>query len=147
MRETERRREAILKIISGSPIRSQAGLMQALKKLGFNASQASLSRDLSALGVIKVKGRYTLVSRDKGLDPREAKIIENLVSFQASGRNLVVVHTPPGEASAVALAIDNMGLPGVVGTVAGDDTVFIALKDYKDQKFMMKWLEKRSVSM
>lgn len=101
-----------------------------LRRDGIEATQATLSRDLRELGVLKGPAGYTLPSeggqRAGGRELREAAAAY-LLSVQPAG-NLVVLRTGPGQASALALEVDRCGFDGVVGTVAGDDTIFIAAK-------------------
>jgi transcriptional regulator of arginine metabolism len=95
-------------------------------------TQSSISRDLKALRVVKVRGRYVTSS---SLTPQSA--IESLPGrirrVAAAGPYLLVVNTPPGQASAIAVAIDRHDWPEIVGTVAGDDTLLIATRGRSDQ--------------
>lgn len=130
MAEVRHRRVQILALVAARPIRSQDELVVELRERGIEASQASVSRDIAALGLIKVGGRYGLPPvAEAAADPMEAKVRRNLLSVATAGDHLLVLKTPAGEASAVALAVDTMALPGVVGTVAGDDTIFVAITD------------------
>ncbi|MEY2742664.1 MAG: hypothetical protein RIS21_1032 [Planctomycetota bacterium] len=127
------RYEAILEIVKAAPVRSQHELMELLVARGFDVTQSTLSRDLRELRVAKVGGCYvqtdTLVAPSPASTSTLADIAEYLESIREAGPNLLVVKTPPGHASAVARAVDDSGLQEVVGTVAGDDTIFIATAD------------------
>ncbi|MDQ7007572.1 MAG: arginine repressor [Acidobacteriota bacterium] len=128
MRASQRRRRAIQQLVRRRKISTQQELVEALEDLGFPVSQASVSRDITALRLVKVDGCYAppaqAVPED---DPRQARLKASVLGVRTAGENLVVLITPPGEASAVGLAIDDLDLPGLVGSVAGDDTVFVAV--------------------
>lgn len=128
MRETERRRRELMRLVTERALGTQEELVAALEKRGFRASQASVSRDLSALRLTKVGGRWTRLPSPRTTgDPGRDRIRANVLGSATAGPHLLVLHTPPGEASAVALAIDGIGLDSIAGTVAGDDTIFVAL--------------------
>lgn len=130
MSSAERRREAIVALVASRPLATQDDLVAALAELGLEASQASVSRDIAALGLVKVGGLWALPPREApSADPREERIAAYLLSVAAAGDHLLVLKTPPGEAPGVALALDRLAFDGVVGTVAGDDTILVALTD------------------
>ena len=134
MRESERRRAALLAIIAHDEIRTQDELVDALERRGFRASQASVSRDIGALRLTKLDGRYVrpgTMGTPSG-DPQRDRVRRHVLALRPAGPHLVVLETPPGEASAVALALDQIGLPGVAGTSAGDDTIFVAVESSSD---------------
>lgn len=134
------RHARIIDLVSRRPVRSQTELAQLLAADGVFATQTTLSRDLEELGAIKIRtpdgGTPTYVIPDDGaappvraLDetppPRLARLLaELLVSTDNSG-NLAILRTPPGGAHFLASAIDRAGLPEVVGTIAGDDTILV----------------------
>jgi transcriptional regulator of arginine metabolism len=127
-----RRRATILELVREHAVRSQEELQQLLRRRGFSVAQPTLSRDLNDLGLARTPSGYTAPAPPASFVPgarREAALdrvlAHSVLSAQAAG-TLVVVRTPPGEAHPVARAVDESGLPGVVGTIAGDDTVFIA---------------------
>src|SRR5262247_1512785 len=126
-----RRQEIILDVVRGSAVRSQGELQQLLRKRGIAVAQPTLSRDLRELGLAKTPRGYlapgVAVARFAPAALREEKLRRILRSFALSVRpagSLVVVKTPPAAAHPVARAIDEAELAGVVGTIAGDDTVF-----------------------
>lgn len=124
MPDTAARRRAIRRIIEGEPVRSQAQLVDDLNRQGFAVTQATVSRDLGAMGVRKNGDHYGF--RRSVFDDRDlARTIAEFAESIASSANLVVMRTPPGAAQVVAAAIDAFDLEGVLGTVAGDDTVLI----------------------
>jgi transcriptional regulator of arginine metabolism len=125
------RQQKILSLIRAKPIGTQEDLRSLLERTGVPATQSSLSRDLEELGVVKHNGHYTL-PRANGTAAR------GLLSLDHSGENLVVARTVPGLASAVAVEIDAAAIPEIVGTIAGEDTIFIAVREAKDQRTTIK---------
>lgn len=99
--------------------------MEALRSLGFTVTQATVSRDLAALGVTKDGAGYGFRNRAGADRNYLARTISNYVESFASSGNLVVLRTPPGAAQVVAAALDASDLEGVLGTLAGDDTVLV----------------------
>jgi transcriptional regulator of arginine metabolism len=124
----DERRRAILAAIDERSIATQEQLVEALAAAGFEVSQASVSRDIAALRLVKVDGRWSAPPREPtSADPNESRIAGRLLSVAAAGDHLLVLKTPAGEAQGVALALDRLAPAGVVGTVAGDDTIFVAV--------------------
>lgn len=117
------RHKAILEIITASKVARQDELAESLRSRGFAVTQASVSRDLDELGVLKANGIYVRPTR--GPQPSQFGID----SIVTSGDSLVVVRCASGLASAAAVTIDASGVPGIVGTIAGDDTIFVAVSD------------------
>ncbi len=127
-RGTEARRRAILAIVARRRVRTQEELVEALEQRGFSVSQASVSRDIAALGLGKRDGCWVLPAGDHPqADPLLERVRSHVLALREAGPNLVVLMTPPGEASAAALALDQLAVPGVAGTIAGDDTIFVAV--------------------
>ena len=131
-----RRQEAIVDLARSGTVRSQAEFQHLLRKRGIVVAQPTLSRDLRELGLAKTPRGYLALEAPTGqvtqfapAATREAKLQRTLrssaLSVQAAG-SLVVVRTPPAGAHPVARALDEAELTGVVGTIAGDDTVFVA---------------------
>ena len=125
------RQQRILSLIQAKPIGTQEDLRALLERAGVAATQSSVSRDLEELGVVKQHGHYTL-PRANGNSAR------GLLSLDHAGDSLIVARTFPGLASAVAVEIDAAALPEVVGTIAGEDTIFIAVRDAKAQRSAVK---------
>jgi transcriptional regulator of arginine metabolism len=124
----EARRRAILELIAELRIETQEQLVGALADAGIEASQASVSRDIAALELVKAGGRWTAPAAERSaVDPNVERIAGRLLSVAPAGDNLLVLKTPAGEAQGVALGIDGLAPDGVVGTVAGDDTIFVAV--------------------
>lgn len=125
------RQQKILSLIQARPISTQADLKAHLERAGVPATQSSVSRDLEELGVLKHNGRYTLLRAN-------GAAAHGLLSLDLAGEVLVVAHTEPGLASAVAVQIDAATLPEIVGTLAGEDTIFIAVTDRKAQRAVIR---------
>jgi transcriptional regulator of arginine metabolism len=130
------RRKAIADLIRAEPLASQEEVTARLAAAGFAVTQATVSRDLDQLGAVKVKRggalRYALPEQtgdpDWAAGRLERILAEWVQSVEAAG-SLLVLKTPPGSAHLVALAFDQARLPEVAGTIAGDDTLFVALRD------------------
>jgi transcriptional regulator of arginine metabolism len=138
------RHARILAIVSGRNVRSQAELAKALDDEGFHVTQATLSRDLDELGAVKLRtpdgGHPSYVvpedgaplaarQADDATPHRLARLLgELLISAEASA-NIAVLRTPPGASNFLASALDRAGLPSVLGTVAGDDTILVVSRD------------------
>ena len=119
------RRAVIRSILAERPVQSQAELLELLAERGFETTQPVLSRDLRALKVAKREGVYQLVA-DEHVTPLD-NLRTLLRGARAAGDHLVVLYTEPGAANAVARALEAETPAGLVGTVAGDDTVFAAV--------------------
>jgi transcriptional regulator of arginine metabolism len=127
-----RRQEAIVDLVRSGTVRSQAQFQQLLRKRGIVVAQPTLSRDLRELGLAKTPRGYLVPPTDRQFAPsamREEKLRRALRGFALSvvpAGSLVVIKTPPASAHPVARALDEAELAAVVGTIAGDDTVFVA---------------------
>ena len=124
MSRSEERRAAIRQLVLENSIASQAELLAKLKSAGFPASQPVLSRDLRLLRVAKEAGIYQLREPER-VTPLSA--LKSLLRSTATAREFLLLRCEPGAASAVARALEAEELDGVAGTVAGDDTVLVAL--------------------
>lgn len=124
----EPRQQAIRALLREQVIRRQDDLTRALRERGFEVTQSSVSRDLADLGAAKVDGRYALRSPVAAPIPAREMVdaARSLRAIRPAGPNLLVLLTPPGRAQLAGLAIDRAGWSEAVGTVAGDDTVFVA---------------------
>src|SRR5690242_17182114 len=125
------RQQKILSLIQAKPIGTQHDLRALLEHAGVAATQSSVSRDLEELGIVKQHGHYTLPRRD-------GAAARGLLSLDHAGDNLIIARTVPGLASAVAVEIDAAAIPEVVGTIAGEDTIFIAVREAKAQRTAVK---------
>lgn len=129
------RQGAILRLVQEHELGTQAEVAEALRGQGFDAVQTTVSRDIAQLGLVKRRGPegrlvYALpgaADLDR-LSVLSSALRRWAITLDATG-NLAVVKTPPGYASALARAIDEASLPDVVGTVAGDDTIFVAARE------------------
>jgi len=139
----EPRREAIVAILRRHRIANQAELARRLKAKGFAVTQSSVSRDLRYLGVAKVSGRYVVPEIEPAATADGLRTVAPFLQRIApAGPHLMVVGTSAGAAQNVGLALDNAGWPEVVGTVAGDDTIFVATNGAREQRQVMRRLER-----
>ena len=133
------RLEALKMLISSKELSNQEEVLQALKVEGFLLTQATLSRDLKQLKVAKaasMNGKYVYVLPNetmykrihKPLSPTEMMQTPGFVSINFSG-NMAIIKTRPGYASSIAYNIDSSDIPQIIGTIAGDDTIFIVIKE------------------
>jgi transcriptional regulator of arginine metabolism len=131
----------IVELIRGRAIRSQTELAELLGGEGVQVTQATLSRDLEELGAVKVRGgdgpAVYLIPED-GMRPlrdaeqapaRLVRLLRELLTGVDSSGNITVLRTPPGAAHYLASALDRAGLPEVVGTIAGDDTILVVARE------------------
>jgi transcriptional regulator of arginine metabolism len=136
------RQETILKLVRQRPISNQEALQQELSRLGLQATQATLSRDLAELGLVKTTEGYKLPAQI--LEPAHGsnhELKHMLLEFMreaTSANNLLVVKTPTGSANALAIALDKASLPEIVGTVAGDDTILVVTRSAATARVLRK---------
>ncbi|HHX26472.1 MAG TPA: arginine repressor [Firmicutes bacterium] len=130
-----KRHAKVLEIIRGKPIETQEDLAASLQEEGFEVTQATVSRDIKELGITKTptgSGRYRyVVPKEKAFEDsrhRMRRLFQDSVISIDSSENLLVIRTLTGNAHAVAAVIDNTGIPEIVGTIAGDDTILIVVK-------------------
>ncbi|WP_167737553.1 arginine repressor [Sphingomonas parva] len=131
-----RRQKAIAELIRAAPLASQEEVTARLRAQGFAVTQATISRDLDRMGAVKVKRggvmSYALPDQISDSDwaaSRLRKIVSEWVHSVEAAGNLLVLRTPPGSAHLVGLALDQAKLPEIAGTICGDDTLFVALRD------------------
>lgn len=147
MKTKDRRLEAIKMIISGKEVGSQEEVLNELRKEGFTLTQATLSRDLKQLKVAKaasMNGKYVYVLPNETMYRRSHKPLSagemlsnpGFLSINFSG-NLGVIKTRPGYASSIAYNIDNSNVPEILGTIAGDDTIIIVLREGVDHNALI----------
>lgn len=138
MRKKEERLDAIKMIISSQEIGSQEEMLEELRKESFQLTQATLSRDLKQLKVAKaanINGNYVYVlpndimyKRSTDMNPTEMLMNTGFISLDYSG-NIAVIKTRPGYASSMAYDIDNEPCTCILGTIAGDDTIMLILRE------------------
>lgn len=141
----KQQRHAILfELLTSGQLLSQADAVTQLAARGIEATQATVSRDLEELGAVRVRSetgfRYALPSETSRYGISLEKVMREYAVRTATSGNLIVIHTPPGHASIVAAAIDRAEVPGVVGVVAGDDTLFICVEEARSAKSVLKKL-------
>lgn len=139
MKAKNNRMETLKMLISSQELCSQEEVLRALEKEGYSVTQATLSRDLKQLKVAKaasMNGKYVYVLPNETMykrvtSPRTARemmLTSGYLSINFSG-NIAVIKTRPGYASSIAYNIDSNDIPGVMGSIAGDDTIFVALRE------------------
>ena len=143
------RQEKILEIIESKDVDTQSQLIEELLACGVKSTQATLSRDIKELRLVKElssagKYRYVAASREEltDYDLRLKKIFRESVTSYAVAQNILVIKTMPGLASAACAALDGMYIEGLIGTLAGDDTAFIAMKDREAAENLEREIEK-----
>src|SRR5919206_2940898 len=130
-----RRREEIVTIVREQAIHSQEELLHALRRRNFRVTQPTLSRDIAALGLVKTSSGYVVpgdlapVTSIAAWPDRFESTVGEFVKSAVAAQNLVVIKTMVAGAQPVASAIDGAGLDGVLGTIGGDDTIFVAMSD------------------
>jgi transcriptional regulator of arginine metabolism len=125
--EQNERRRAITRLLEAHAISRQAELVELLRIEGFPATQSSVSRDLRDLGAAKLKGGYSLPKRSDVGNPQELQVVAEFVrDIRPAGPNLLVIRTAIGAAQRVAVTLDRTDWPEIVGTLSGDDTIFVA---------------------
>lgn len=134
------RQELILRIIRENDISTQEELTNLIRKQGLEVTQATCSRDIKELGIIKVilpnnQSKYAVLDKTGDIAPgRLLSVFSNSLLSCKNAMNIVVIRTLPGMAQAAASALDSMHLQYVVGTIAGDDTVFVATESVDEAK-------------
>jgi transcriptional regulator of arginine metabolism len=118
----------ILKLIRGRSIGTQEELARALKSVGIEATQVTLSRDIRELGLVKTASGYREIEREEPLQ-QFAMLAGEFLRDARIAQNQVVLRTAPGHASSVAVALDDEEWPEIVGTIAGDDTILVICLD------------------
>ena len=152
MKVKKSRLETLRMIISSRELGNQEELLAALQQEGFKLTQATLSRDLKQLKVAKaatMNGNYVYVLPNATMYKRvsspaqikEMMQVPGFISIQFSG-NMAVIRTKPGYASSIAYNIDNSEIPYILGTIAGDDTIFMVIQEHIDEHDVVAALKK-----
>jgi transcriptional regulator of arginine metabolism len=130
------RHARIVAVIRDQSVHSQTELAELLAAAGIQVTQATLSRDLEELGAVKVSGAYLIpedgnrpLRQSEQAPARLVRLLRELLTGADASGNLVVLRTPPGAAQFLASALDRSGLPDVVGTIAGDDTILVVARE------------------
>ena len=147
------RQQAILRVIARDRIATQTQLATALRRASFDATQATISRDILELGLVKIRGadgehHYASPRTENGsVGPeRLRRFCQDYTVDGAIAAGLVVLRSSPGTAPALAAAIDGCALEGVVGTLAGDDTVFVATPSENGSRRVLRRLREYGVT-
>jgi transcriptional regulator of arginine metabolism len=127
------RRAKAISLIKAGVVHSQSDLVKLLKKAGFAVTQATASRDLEEVGAVRARSDageliYQIGSTSDGAISKSMPLPSDLILSVEASANLAVVRTPPGGAQFLASALDNSGISGIIGTIAGDDTVLVVSK-------------------
>lgn len=130
--QKKERQDAITDLIRAGGIGTQEELLEKLQTGGVSVTQSSVSRDLVELGIVKASGLYALPETRVDANPF------GLEKIETAGNNLLVAKCALGLASAACVKLDAAEILGIVGTIAGEDTIFIAVKDAKAQKIVVK---------
>jgi transcriptional regulator of arginine metabolism len=129
----DRRQRAIADLIRGGALSSQEELGERLASLGFVVTQATISRDLEQIGAVKVRrdGQLSYALSDQmqpAGGPQFGDLLRDFVHSIDTAANLLVIKTPPGSAHLIGVALDKSAMPEIVGTICGDDTIFVACR-------------------
>ena len=133
------RQGQILKLIASRQIHTQDELAGALKKLGVDATQVTLSRDMRELGIAKTADGYQQI-RPEAASPNLATMAAEFLNDARVAQNLVVLKTSPGHANSIAVELDHEEWSEVVGTIAGDDTILVVTPDNRTAETVRKRL-------
>ena len=126
------RHKAILELVDEASVSSQEELQRLLRRRGLEAGQATLSRDIRELGLVKTSEGYSLPGREAGQEtdlPSVSRLVREFVTSVRAAENLLVTKTSVGSAQPVAAALDEENWPEAIGTIAGDDTILIVCED------------------
>ncbi len=138
------RRRFILELVATRNLATQEALAEALADAGWEVTQSSVSRDITALGLVKIDGSYRPPPRgtEPAGDPDERTVRDGVLDAKPAGDCLIVVRTRVDEAGRVASALDRLAWPGLAGTVAGLDTLFAACADRAARDKLLKKLKR-----
>lgn len=142
------RQSRIIELINNNDIETQEELADLLNEAGYNVTQATISRDIRELKLTKVatndgKQKYiVLQNQESGMYEKYVRILQNGYVSMDMAMNIVVVKTVAGMAMAVAAALDNLNISGIVGCIAGDDTIMCAIKSLDETEKVMEKITK-----
>ena len=134
------RHQLILKLVSTQSLSTQHDLIKALKEHEIYATQSSISRDIRALGLIKKSGIYQSPSPYISLQNLNAQYANYIKQLEVVSPHLLVIKSQPATAQAIASTLDQLHWPEVAGTIAGDDTIFVATRSEQGAKSVMRRL-------
>ncbi|HEV3041466.1 MAG TPA: arginine repressor [Candidatus Angelobacter sp.] len=137
------RQQVIVELAHQGPLANQEELRKVLSRRGFPVTQATLSRDMNELRLVKTQEGYVLPNGDAPVEsvPSASRVVREFVRDVRRAQNLLVIKTVAGSAQSVAVAIDGEAWEEIVGTVAGDDTLLIIAPDNKQAKLLQSRLE------
>ena len=145
-----KRHDAIIRIITESAVETQGQLTERLIAEGYDVTQATVSRDIKELRLIKISDKdnrykYALPGRENDADIKEryTTVLKHSTVTVQNAMNIVVVKTIPGSAQACAMAIETLDFRNIVGVIAGDDTVFLAMNSISDAESFIKDLSRK----
>ncbi len=141
--QPDARRDTLKRLLRETTVRRQADLVRLLRREGFDCTQSSISRDLRELGVAKFGDHYVIANESSAAVPANdafAALAGWVRDVLTAGPSLTVIKTNPGSAQSVAVAIDNANWPEVVGTISGDDTLFVATAGAAEQQVLVSRL-------
>lgn len=135
----------ILEVIKEYEVATQEELTEILNKKGLDVSQATISRDIKELNLIKaegktIKSKYVKVDTIESVSPKIVELFKHVTVSITSVNNLIVIKTLSGNAGTAGMAIDGMHFPQVVGSIAGDDTLLVITKNEADAQIIVKSL-------
>jgi transcriptional regulator of arginine metabolism len=142
-----RRQSVILDVIQRQPVRNQEQLRRLVRTAGFDVTQATLSRDVRELGLVKggaaAAYQAPAVAGPNGHSPKSLlnRAVADYLTRVDRVQQLVVLRTGPGQAQLLGVALDSARLPEVIGTIAGDDTILVISPDTRQAQKLVKWLE------
>ncbi len=137
------RQAALINLLNAQELTNQAEVVRVMREMGYEVTQPSISRDFRELGVVKIDGSYSLgLGSRVGENYSSASLVRSVVSV---GENLIVVKTNPGAASVVAAALDASDIEGLMGSLAGDDSIFLAVSSsaHHDSVSQFVWSKAR----
>lgn len=142
VRQSKIRQTKILELISKNAIETQEELVEELNRQKFNVTQATISRDIKELGLIKIldgeRYRYAYIDSEQNINNKLINLFREAVISIDSANNLIVIKTLSGSANVAGMAIDKMNLKTILGSIAGDDTLMVIVKDNKDVPEVME---------
>jgi transcriptional regulator of arginine metabolism len=140
--EHMQRRDTIRELLGRGPITTQQSLVEELGRRGFSATQSSVSRDLRELGAVKTTQGYEMPAGDAASGQDLDAVAAFIRSIRPAGPHLLVIRTAIGAAQRVALELDRVDWPEIVGNIGGDDTVFVATDSANHQKILSAKIER-----
>jgi len=143
--DREHRHKIIQKVISEKEISTQNELVKTLQSLGYDVTQATVSRDINELGLIKVAGktkkfRYVIKTVDQKISKLSTLFKESVISIDIA-LNMLVIKTYEGSANAACLLLDKLSIPTIVGTLAGEDTILVIAKNIDSVPYIYNTLK------